>query len=230
VLAVTPDLLERQLEPLVRKGYRGATFDDAVHRPPARRTLAVTFDDAYRSVLTHAVPVLDRLGLVGTIYVPTDFAGSERPMSWPGIDEWIGGPHEHELVPLNWGELRDLADRGWEIGSHTRTHPRLLDLDDRALDEELAASRAACEQAIGRPCRTIAYPFGHQDARVRGAAERAGYTAGAGLDGAWDTREPMAYPRVGLYPGDEGARFALKVAPAVRGLRSLRRSSDNIGR
>ena len=60
-LAVRPEQLERQLALLVRRGYRGTTFEGAVSVPPAPRTLAVTFDDGYRSVLEHALPVLDRL-------------------------------------------------------------------------------------------------------------------------------------------------------------------------
>ena len=83
-LAVTPNQMARQLGFLVDRGFRGATFEQAVTSPPARRTLAVTFDDGYRSVMTHALPILERLGLPGTVFVPTDFVGRDGPMSWPG--------------------------------------------------------------------------------------------------------------------------------------------------
>jgi peptidoglycan/xylan/chitin deacetylase (PgdA/CDA1 family) len=230
VLAVTPDLLERQLEVLVGRGYRGATFHDAVHAPPHRRTLAVTFDDAYRSVITHAAPVLERLGLVGTIYVPTSWPDREEPMAWPGIDNWLDTEHRDELVCASWDELRGIADRGWEIASHTRTHPELPSLDDAALAEELATSRRIVEERIGAPCRTIAYPYGFQDARVRAAARDAGYAAGAALSRIYRTGDPMAYPRVGLYPGDDGLRYRAKVSRVVRRLRSRAAAADDHGR
>ena len=83
---------------LLSRGYRATTFTRAVLDPPSLRTLAVTFDDAYRSVLELARPVLDELGVVASVYVPTDFAGQATPMTWPGIDMWLGGPHEHELL------------------------------------------------------------------------------------------------------------------------------------
>ena len=92
--------------------------------------LAVTFDDAYRSVIELAFPILSRLGLVGTVFVPTRFAGGEEPMSWPGIDQWVGGPHERELVPMSWEELGRLAEAGWEIGSPHVSHPRLTQVAD----------------------------------------------------------------------------------------------------
>ena len=69
-------------------GEWGATFHEAVHAPPAPKTLAVTFDDAYRSVIELAFPVLSRLGLKGTVFVPTVFAGSAAPMCWPVYRSW----------------------------------------------------------------------------------------------------------------------------------------------
>ena len=66
-LSTTPERFERQLELLVRRGYRGVTFEQAV-RAPHERTVAVTFDDAYRSVLELARPILDRLGLPATVF------------------------------------------------------------------------------------------------------------------------------------------------------------------
>jgi peptidoglycan/xylan/chitin deacetylase (PgdA/CDA1 family) len=220
-LAVTPQALEEQLTSLVRRGYRGATFEQAVTAPLAPRTVAVTFDDAYRSVLELALPILERLRLPGSIYVPTDWVGREEPMTWPGIEEWAGGPHAGELRCLDWDGLRTLADAGWEVGSHTRTHPRLTTLADAALTEELAASGAAVEAGIGRPCTTIAYPYGDVDARVVRAAREAGYRAGAALPSGMHRRSTLAWPRVGVYPIDDRRRFGLKASRTVRALRLI---------
>lgn len=110
---------------LLRRGYCGATFYQAVTAPPARLTLAVTFDDALRSALTYGKPVLDRLDLVATVFAPTAFPGTQTPMAWEGIHYWGDGPHAEELIPMSWEELRSLAACGWEIGSHTVSHPHL---------------------------------------------------------------------------------------------------------
>src|SRR4051794_28691376 len=114
-LAVTPERFEEQLRLLVGRGYQGATFTKAVTEPPHRKTLAVTFDDGVRSVLERAQPVLAELGLTATVFVPTDHVGSGAPMGWAGLEEWAGGPHRQELVPLDWNELRRLRSEGWEI-------------------------------------------------------------------------------------------------------------------
>jgi peptidoglycan/xylan/chitin deacetylase (PgdA/CDA1 family) len=217
-LSVTPERLEEQLRLLVHRGYEGATFHQAVTAPPARRTLAVTFDDAYRSVLEHASPILSRLGLPGSVFVATDFAG-RAPMAWPGIDRWLGGPHEPELAGMSWSELGELAEAGWEIGSHTRSHPHLTQLDDASLAAELQGSRETCAERFGRPCRSLAYPYGDVDERVVGAAREAGYETAGMLPKRFTRPRPLEWPRVGVYHGDDLSRFRLKVSPRVRLLR-----------
>jgi peptidoglycan/xylan/chitin deacetylase (PgdA/CDA1 family) len=218
-LAVHPALLERQLAFLVGRGWQSATFADAVLAPPAERTLAITFDDALASVQTFAVPILERLGLVATVFAPTAYVDRGERIAWPGVDHWLAGEHAGELTPMSWEELGVLTEHGWEIGSHTRTHPHLTQLDDDALAEELAGSRSACADRLGSPCRTIAYPYGDVDERVAQAAADAGYAAGACLSSRLQQLGPHRFPRIGIYRADDWARFRLKVARPIRALR-----------
>jgi peptidoglycan/xylan/chitin deacetylase (PgdA/CDA1 family) len=218
MLAIPGDRLERQLRYLVDRGYQGATFAEAVEAPPARRTLAVTFDDGFRSVLDRALPILDRLGLPGTLFAPTAHIGRPGPRTWPGTDRWLGTPHEHELAAMSWEELGILADAGWEIGSHTRSHPRLTGLGAGELASELRSSRDDCEQALGRSCHSFAYPYGDVDRRVIEATAAAGYRAAAGLPERLHRRRALCWPRVGIYRNDAFPRFEAKVGRARRHL------------
>jgi peptidoglycan/xylan/chitin deacetylase (PgdA/CDA1 family) len=223
-LSIDPDAFERQMRDLRRRGFVAATLRDAIERPPAERTVAVTFDDAYRSVLDLARPILDRFGMPASVYVPTAWPERGEPMTWDGIDQWLGGPHEHELACLGWDELRGLRDGGWEVGSHTRSHPRLPEIDDAALDTELAGSRVDCEAGLGAPCDSIAYPYGAVDERVVAAAGRAGYRYAVSLPRELHAPRPLCWPRVGIYhvDGEADWRWRLKVSPAVRRLRGSR--------
>jgi len=222
-LAVRPDRFFEQLELLVGRGYRGVTFSQALRGPRRGKMLAVTFDDAFASVMEHAVPVLRALGLPGTIYAVTDFAESGRPLAWDGTDHWLQGPHRAELAGMRWDELRELMEEGWEVGSHTKTHPPLTTLDDGALERELRESREACEAALGAPCESVAYPYGDVDERVLAAAAAAGYRHGAGLPPRWRLPRPLDYPRTGVYRTDDLRRFRLKVSRAVRAARLVLR-------
>lgn len=220
-LCVRTDRFEQQLELLLGRGYEPLTFSRAVLDPPSGKAMVVTFDDAFRSVLELGLPVLERLGVPATVFAVTAFADGGRPLAWAGIDQWPGGPHEDELASMSWQDLRGLEARGWEVGSHTRTHPRLTSLTDAQLVAELDGARADCAAALGHECDAIAYPYGDVDARVVKAAQAAGYRAGAALPSRVHRGHPLEWPRAGIYWNDDLGRFRLKVSRAVRAGRML---------
>jgi peptidoglycan/xylan/chitin deacetylase (PgdA/CDA1 family) len=217
--SVTPEQLERHMRHVLARGYRPVRFAEAV-APGAGKVVAVTFDDAFDSVFDRAFPVLARLGVPGTVFVVTDFAGTARPLAFGALAEYIGTPDEDELRAATWEQLAELRDAGWEIGSHTRTHRALPDLSDEELDRELQGSAADLEGRLGRPCTTLAYPFGATDERVRAAVRRASYAAAADFPPRFERATAYGWPRVGIYRDDDDRGFALKVSPAVRRLRS----------
>jgi peptidoglycan/xylan/chitin deacetylase (PgdA/CDA1 family) len=217
-LAIHPEALEGQLQTLLDRGYEGATFSEAVLGEAAdeRPRLVVTFDDAYRSTLNEGLPVLSRLGLPGTVFAPTAYVGSAEPMVWPGIGHWAEGPHRDELLCLDEQGLGRLVAEGWEVGSHTHTHPRLPDLGSAQLHEELLESRTRIEQLTGAPCRSLAYPFGAFNDSVARAAAEAGYDAACTLLARNPAGDPLLSPRVGIYREDAPWRFRVKTARPVR--------------
>ena len=220
--SVTPERFRAQIEALLARGYRALTLHDALTAPGGGKAMAVTFDDAHVSVLDHAAPVLRALGVPATVYVPTDYAGTDRLMGWQGYDAWLGTEHADELRCMGWEQLRGLAAEGWEIGSHTRSHPRLTQIGDEQLADELAGSRQACEEAMGAPCVSIAYPYGDHDDRVVRAARAAGYGLGVTVPTRWEVALPLAWPRVAVYHADDAQRVQLRAwrraHPAVDGV------------
>lgn len=226
--SIEPRRLERQLLFLLRRGYRPMTLAAALEERLPGKTVVVTFDDAYRSVLRLGYPILKRLGVPATVFVPTGFATAQEPMAWPGMDEWIGGPFAAELECMSWDELRRLGDAGWEIGSHTRSHRDLRSLEDAEVAAELRGSREDCERELQRPCVSLAYPFSSYDQRVKGIAEESGYAAAAILDNHVVIPRPTVPARqgtgldrfellrTGLYRHDGWGRFLAKTSRTVR--------------
>lgn len=212
VLAVRPVDLERQVRHFLAHGYEPVTFRDAVLGEGNGRRMAVTFDDAYLSVYERGFPVLERLGVPATVFAPSDKIDPSEPMSWPGIDDWLEGEWRSELRSASWDQLRELAEAGWEVGSHTRTHPHLTEIEDEELAEELEGSRRECSERIGTECVTIAYPYGDFDDRVVAASGAAGYRAAACLaSGASRGRSgPLCRPRVAVYRDDARRRVLAK--------------------
>ncbi len=222
-LSITPENLEAQLDLLADRGYRGVTFTDAVKGAPEGKAVAVTFDDAYRSVLElgGADPGAPRAGPRRCSCRPTSPAPSARcrgresttgraassTVSWcrcPGRS-WTASPHE--------------AGRSAPTPARTRISPGC---EDAVLEDELRRSKSVCEERLGRACESIAYPYGDHDARVVEVARRAGYRTAGTLPSRMDAGDPLRWPRVGVYYGDDLRRFKAKVSPLVRGLRASR--------
>jgi peptidoglycan/xylan/chitin deacetylase (PgdA/CDA1 family) len=127
---------------------------------------------------------------------------------------------------MSWEQLRTLSDRGWEIGSHTCSHPHLTEVGEEEAAAELSASRAACEEALQRPCASLAYPFGSYDRKVMALAAAAGYEAAVTLDER--IAEPLRgrsrfeVPREAIYRSTGWPIFAAKTSRTVRGVRVSR--------
>jgi peptidoglycan/xylan/chitin deacetylase (PgdA/CDA1 family) len=222
VIAITPERLERQLTYLLGQGYVASTFSRACAEGDGR-TLVITFDDACRSVLEGALPILRRLGVTATLFAPTQYVGCVEPMSWPGVASWLSTSHRDELLPMGWEELRWLADAGWEIGSHTMSHPHLTELDDQQLRDELVLSRAEIERQLDRPCTSVAYPFGDCDRRVARAACDAGYACAAALLPRPVPRSHRwMWPRVMVCRDVTDEGFRRQVHPAMRWVQGSR--------
>jgi peptidoglycan/xylan/chitin deacetylase (PgdA/CDA1 family) len=120
--------------------------------------------------------------------------------------------------PMTWQQVREMADAGIGIGSHTATHPNLALLDDGRVMEELSASRRMLEEKLQRPVTTFAYPFGTRsayDARVVECVKRAGfrlavsYRSGANWAGAI---EPFELRRIGVGLPTSDAQFRVRTA------------------
>lgn len=208
-LAVTRRSFERQLSSFLRRGYRPLAAEQVLDGP--RRTLHVTFDDAYADLMAYAIPLLERLGIPATVFAATAFAEDGRSLAVPELADDVRA-YPERLATMSWDDLGELAERGFTIGSHTVTHPHLTSLSDGDLDRELQDSRVRVESRLGRPCTLLAYPFGEHDERVQAAARRAGYEAAFALGPGASKNNHYAIPRVDLYRRDSLFRATLKTS------------------
>jgi peptidoglycan/xylan/chitin deacetylase (PgdA/CDA1 family) len=224
-------VLEKQLRFLLGRGYRPLTLAAALAPGAPSKALVVSFDDAYRSVLREGFPVLERLGVPATVFVPTGFPAAGEPMAWAGMERWVDTSFEAELEPMSWDELRGLRDAGWEVASHSRGHRDLVALGDAELAEELHGSREDCEREMGVPCLSLAYPFSSYDERVKRVASESGYEAAVILDSelavpprsvsfAAAGPDRLELLRAGIYRHDTWPRFRFKVSPRARRMRA----------
>ncbi|MGC9319474.1 MAG: polysaccharide deacetylase family protein [Armatimonadota bacterium] len=124
-----------------------------VHMLDEPGPVALTFDDGPHPVMTPRIlDMLDRYGYRATFFV----VGKQAAM-YPGL-------------------VREIAERGHELGSHSHTHCNLCTLDRLGVEQELVRSRAAIRQACGETVTLFRPPGGHYNATVRSAAAATGFT------------------------------------------------------
>jgi peptidoglycan/xylan/chitin deacetylase (PgdA/CDA1 family) len=123
-------------------------------KPLPPRTVAITFDDCYRDNL-FAARILAEYGLPACFFVPALLVGTDHVFEWDR--------HLKRLTNLTWDEVREIAELGFDIGSHTLTHPNLAAIPREHARREIVDSRKLIEDHIGRPVRWFAYPFGARD-------------------------------------------------------------------
>lgn len=143
------------------------------------RTVAITVDDAYRSLYTEGWPRFKALKLPITVFIETE-----------AIDRSPAGF-------LTWDQLRDMARDGATIGSQTVTHPHMPDLTPTAVESELRQSRLRIEQEIGVAPTLFAYPYGEASTAVIDATRAAGFIAAFGQHSgvAYASHPPFYQPR-----------------------------------
>ena len=83
---------------------------------------------------------------------------------------------------LNWSELRQLGEEGWEFGSHTVNHVILSRANNAVVTRELRESKKTLEKELQQQIVLFAYPNGKQsdfDLSTKELACDAGYEAAA---------------------------------------------------
>ena len=77
---------------------------------------------------------------------------------------------------MTWDQVTEVSAHGFEIGSHTATHPLLTFEDDATQAWELESSRELLRDRLATNIRAFAYPNGDWNSKVRESVIRAGYS------------------------------------------------------
>ena len=156
-LSIDPGRFERQIAWLKRHGY--STICPAQWRawliegkPLPEKPILIAFDDGHADLAHYALPILQRYGLSAVIYVVTRMIGA--------VSEWDSGKGLTARPLMGASQILEWRERGFEFGSHTRTHPDLTALTSEALEDEIAGSRDDLVKLLGETVPSFAYPYG----------------------------------------------------------------------
>jgi peptidoglycan/xylan/chitin deacetylase (PgdA/CDA1 family) len=223
-VCVSPEQFEAQMLYLKRHSLRGVSMRELLHairEGNTRGLVGLTFDDGYENLLQTVLPVLESLGFTCTSFV---LAGMLREQN-----HWDAEPRMELLGPNG---IREVSERGMEVGSHGMNHLKLSSLDPERLEEEVSGSRQILSEVLGKEVEGFCYPYGIHDKRVAQAVQRAGYAYGCAI---WTWRRSVyTVPRIPVFEWDDPSfRLLAKLcaySPYVKMRRSLAQSFVTIYR
>jgi peptidoglycan/xylan/chitin deacetylase (PgdA/CDA1 family) len=171
-LAIAPRRFAAQMELLAAEGYRVVDVPEAARLlaagGPLERVVGLSFDDGYRDVAEHALPVLERHGFHATVFVATGVTDGTATFSWyrrqPPLLGWI------DIIALD-------GDSPLSFEAHTVTHPNLTALDAETARREIVDSKHTLETRLGRAVAGFCYPAGLYGQRERRLVADAGFRA-----------------------------------------------------
>jgi peptidoglycan/xylan/chitin deacetylase (PgdA/CDA1 family) len=162
--------------------YQAVTIDEVMRawyhhgRLPAK-PIVITFDNGYPQQVTFAPHVMARYG-------------------WPGVLNEIT---ENHLLPR---QIWPIIHMGWEVDSHSLTHPELTTAPPVELWAQVHQSRVYLQRTFHVPANSFCYPSSHYNAAVIAAVKRAGYTNAVTEGGAYATSaDPYLLPRFEIEGG-----------------------------
>lgn len=206
-LALSPDRFRVQMEFLAEQGYRAIDVVEAAEAlergEVPERVVALSFDDGFRDVAENAMPVLRELGFRATVFVSTEVVGAQARFDW----------YREQPPVLTWDEIVELDAAGTlRFASHTLTHPHLAKVDEERARREIAESRVALEERLGRPVVAFCYPAGVFGARDRELVAESGYRYAVSCEPGVNRvgGDPFALRRIQIGPRDRLIDFRAK--------------------
>lgn len=115
-----------------------------------------SFDDGFEEVISSIVPVLDILNTNCCIFINPAFIDSSSLER----EEFYENRFHLRKPPAGWDELANFANNGGVIGSHTKNHLRLSNLDDKFARSEIVESKLIIEEKLNIHCNYFAWPYG----------------------------------------------------------------------
>lgn len=130
------------------------------------KSVVITFDDGYENNYTYAMPVLEKHGFPAIVFLPSDDINTE------GF--------------LNTAQIKEMMQKGFTIGSHTRTQAYLPNESYESQRNEILESKRLLEELFDVPVKYFCYPNGGFSEQIKSLVKEAGYLAATATNRGYD--------------------------------------------
>jgi len=163
----TASQLDAQIKELTSGKYTVLPLEEIIWRLRAGpalpdRTVAITIDDAYKSIYDIAWPKFKAAGLPFTVFVSTD-----------PVDQGVKSY-------MSWDEIKKLKENGVDIGNHSASHRHMAGADDSTNIRDIRRASNRLNAMLGFRPGLFAYPYGESSLALSKQIEAEGFMAAFG--------------------------------------------------
>lgn len=175
-----------------------------------RQAVVVTFDDGYKNILSVCELYKD-IKVKPSVFVIAD------------TKETNFGELKTKRKFLSNSDIKKLIKDGWEVGSHTLTHPDMYKLNQFNLEKEVVQSKKMIENDLGIEIKYLAYPKGRYTNKVVNMAKKAKYKMALTMDDDLIdiNTNKLKIPRIGVDNTHSLFEFKYLYYPLLSKLRKL---------
>jgi peptidoglycan/xylan/chitin deacetylase (PgdA/CDA1 family) len=216
---VTPSVFYAQMSGLLERGFVPCSLRqllDNRDQPEAftQKSFVVTFDDGHESVYQNAWPILKKLNIPATVFLPTAYMDDQRPFPF---DDWsvAGSPRipAETWRPMTTAQCLEISEDGLvELGAHTHTHQDFT-YRPRGFERDLALNVDFLQSKLNVHHASFAFPFGRFTTEMLAAVRRAGLTCAlTTIDANVDpSQSPFGWGRFHVEAWDTASTLASKL-------------------
>jgi len=153
-LTVKVDDLEKQLQYFKSNNYKSLSFNELKSiydqkKPIPSKSVILTFDDGYLNNKIYLLPLLEKLGMKATIFLPLSYLGK--------VNVWDSG--NEPLMDLD--TVKAIAKLPFiELGIHSFTHKNYKTLSLDEIDKDLRLCDDFLKTNHLPVVKVLAYPYG----------------------------------------------------------------------
>lgn len=215
---VTKKNFENHLRFFKLRGLKSITFKDYLDFSNGNKSIKefpkkpfiITFDDGYRDNYVNMLPLTQRYGFKGVLFLLGDFSVTDN--------FWDAGEDKEAGRIMTYEQKKAFVEYGWEIGAHTLTHADLTKLDTEKVKNEIMTSKTLLEEKLGTEIVSFAYPYGYYNKEVEGVVKEAGIAFGIATDNGGMTIEENRFAifRVNMFPEEDFLQLYKKTSSWYR--------------
>jgi len=176
-LSVPPEIFRKQMKYLADNKYNVISLADLVvlmekKQDIPKKTVALTFDDGFKSHYKYAADILKEFNFPATFYICTGLIGKE-----------INNSQNLPLPTASWAEIKEMAESPLiKIEPHGVNHFELDKLNDEQINFEVNQSKDILEQELNKKCDFFAPPRGAYNNKVIQIIKNYGFKSSMTID------------------------------------------------